>query len=86
MIRDFLRGAMTVSALAALSFSCSDVRAQIAVSANGGKIALVDGVNTVPPNPGPDTVTILDLGASPPKITGTVKLSNSPVGICTAQQ
>ena len=32
--------------------------AQLAVSANDGKAVLVNGVNTVPPNPVDDTVTI----------------------------
>jgi DNA-binding beta-propeller fold protein YncE len=41
--------------------------AQIAVSSNDGKAVWVDGVNTVPPAPRPDTVTILDLSADPPR-------------------
>jgi DNA-binding beta-propeller fold protein YncE len=44
------------------------VRAQIAVSSNDNKAVLIDGVNTVPPNPKPDTVSIIDLNVSPPKI------------------
>jgi DNA-binding beta-propeller fold protein YncE len=67
-------------ALATLPLIQSGAHAQIAVSANDGKIALVDGVNTVPPNPGPDTVTILDLGVSPPKILGEVNAPTSVVG------
>ena len=65
MIRMLMRG----TALAALTLPfLTAANAQIAVSANDNKIALVDGVNTVPANPPPDTVTILDIGVSPPQI------------------
>jgi hypothetical protein len=47
--------------------------AQLAVSSNDHKAVLVNGVNTVPPNPADDTVTIIDLGASPPKIDAELK-------------
>jgi DNA-binding beta-propeller fold protein YncE len=55
-------------------------RAQIAVSANDNKVALVDGNNSVPANPPPDTVTILDLGVTPPKVLGEVQAPASVVG------
>jgi hypothetical protein len=42
--------------------------AQVAVSSNDGKAVWVDGVNTVPANARPDTATILDLSASPPRV------------------
>lgn len=42
--------------------------AQIAVSSNDNKAVLVDGVNTVPANPKPDTVSIIDLNVSPPRV------------------
>src|SRR6266566_1056467 len=54
--------------------------AQLAVSSNDGKAVLVNGVNTVPPNPADDTVTIIDLGASPPKVVGELKAPSSVVG------
>jgi DNA-binding beta-propeller fold protein YncE len=54
--------------------------AQIAVSANDNKAVLVNGVNSVPPNPAEDTVTIIDLGVSPPKVIGELKAPNSVVG------
>lgn len=41
---------------------------QIAVSSNDNKAVWVDGVNTVPLNPRPDTISILDLGATPPRL------------------
>jgi DNA-binding beta-propeller fold protein YncE len=68
------------SALAALPLLCSSVSAQLAVSANDNKIALVDGNNVVPANPGPDTVTIIDIGVTPPKVIGEVQAPSSVVG------
>src|SRR6187399_1936082 len=47
--------------------------AQVAVSANDGKAALVDGVTSVTKTPSPDTVTVLDLSVWPPRITGEVR-------------
>lgn len=79
MIRDFMWGA-ALSALTTLPYLCSSASAQLAVSANDNKIALIDGVNTVPANPAPDTVTILDIGVSPPKVLGEVQAPNSVVG------
>src|SRR5262245_17817913 len=54
--------------------------AEVAVSANDGKAVLVDGVNSVPANPPSDSVTIIDLGASPPKVLAEVKAPASVVG------
>jgi DNA-binding beta-propeller fold protein YncE len=79
MVRSCVRA--LASALAALPFFCVAAGAQIAVSANDNKIALVDGNNTVPANPGPDTVMILDIGVSPPKVLGEVDAPNSVVGV-----
>ncbi len=80
MIRDLMRGTALASALA-LPMFCSAATAQIAVSANDNKIALVDGANTVPANPPPDTVTIVDIGVSPPKVLGEVQAPSSVVGV-----
>src|SRR5262245_50462210 len=80
MIRNLMRGTALASALA-LPLFCSAAIAQIAVSANDNKIALVDGVNTVPANPPPDTVTVLDIGVSPPKVLGEVQAPSSVVGV-----
>ncbi|MGE3401829.1 MAG: YncE family protein [Vicinamibacterales bacterium] len=46
----------------------ADAVAQIAVSSNDNKAVWVDGVNTVPANPQPDTVTILDLSSPEPRV------------------
>ena len=54
--------------------------AQLAVSSNDGKAVLVNGTNTVPSNPAEDTVTIIDLGVSPPRVVGELKAPSSVVG------
>jgi DNA-binding beta-propeller fold protein YncE len=69
--------AAALLALPLLSFGAA---AQIAVSSNDGKAVLINGVNTVPPNPADDTVTIIDLGTSPPKVIGELKAPSSVVG------
>jgi len=43
---------------------CSPAFAQFAISANDGKVMLIDGVNSPRPDPQPDTVTIIDASAS----------------------
>ena len=53
--------------------------AQIAVSANDGKVRLENGVvKTVPNNP--DTVAIIDLKAKPPKLLYEIEAPTSIVG------
>ena len=59
---------------------CVMASAQLAVSANDGKVMLVDGVNTPSPNPQPDTVSIIDLRVFPPKIIGEVRAPTSVAG------
>jgi DNA-binding beta-propeller fold protein YncE len=58
----------------------SVTHAQIAVSANDGKVALVNGVNTPRPDPQPDTVTILDTSVTPPRLIGEVQAPTSVTG------
>ena len=58
----------------------SAARAQVAVSANDGRAVLVDGTTGVAASPAPDTVTILDLSTSPPRIAGEVRAPTSVVG------
>jgi DNA-binding beta-propeller fold protein YncE len=75
----------TIAPVAALACGLSialsvAAQAQIAVSANDNKSVLVNGVAGVSPNPTPDTVTILDLGVTPPKVIGEVKAPASIVG------
>jgi DNA-binding beta-propeller fold protein YncE len=55
-------------------------RADLLISANDGKAVLINGVNTVPDNPVPDSVTIINLAASPPKVTAEIQMPASLVG------
>jgi DNA-binding beta-propeller fold protein YncE len=80
MIRMLMRGPALAAALTALNLGAT-ANAQIAVSANDNKIALVNGANTIPANPPPDTVTILDIGVSPPKVLGELQAPSSVVGV-----
>ena len=70
------------AALAAAVFSLTTGagRAELLISANDGKAVLVDGVNTVPANPLPDSVSIFDLSGKTPKITTTILMPTSLVG------
>ena len=63
-----------------VTMAAGEGRAQIAVSANDGKAVLVNGVNTVPANPAPDTVTILDLTPSPIRVLGELRVPASVIG------
>ena len=72
--------AKSIFALAVLPMLTAGAFAQIAVSANDNKAVLVNGNNIVPDNPAADTVSIIDLGSTPPKIIGEVKAPASVVG------
>jgi len=80
MKRHLLWPATLVVTLAALPLATLSAAAQIVVSANDNKSVLNDGVSGVPANPAVDTVTIIDLGVSPPKVLGEVKAPASVIG------
>jgi DNA-binding beta-propeller fold protein YncE len=65
--------------LAALALA-GPIDAQIAVSSNDNKAVLVNGVNTLPASPAPDTATIIDLGVFPPKVLAEIEVPGSVVG------
>src|SRR3989441_10471091 len=54
--------------------------AQIAVSANDNKVVNLNGVVPVVPNAPPDTVSVIDLKASPPRVVAEVQAPVSVVG------
>ena len=70
---------LAASMLAGLAIA-PDASAQLAISSNDGKGVLIKGVNTVPDNPVPDNITIIDLNVSPPKVLATVNMPVSLVG------
>ncbi len=71
--------ASTVVALCA-GAATSACYADIAVSANDNKLVLVNGVNTVVANPPPDTISIIDLKSSKPKVIAELEAPNSVIG------
>ena len=70
------RAASLAWCLAALCAS-RDADAQLAVSSNDNKVFNTGGVNTVVRNAPPDTVTVIDLGVSPPRVVGEVNAPGS---------
>jgi len=65
---------------AALVLWTGEASAQIALSGNDSKAVLDNGTLRIVQNPPPDTVTILDLGANPPRVVGQVQAPHSVVG------
>ena len=55
-----------------VALAMGSAQAQIAVSSNDHKVTQENGVTKTVANPSPDTITIIDLGASPVKVVGTV--------------
>lgn len=68
-----------LAALAVLPFSGAAL-AQIAVSANDNKVKLNNGKVDVVKGAPADTVTVIDLGANPPKVLSEIDVPNSVVG------
>jgi DNA-binding beta-propeller fold protein YncE len=54
--------------------------AEIVVSGNDNKRALVNGVNTVVQDPKPDTVAVIDLSGDEPRVVAQVQAPHSVVG------
>lgn len=60
-------------------FAAGPARAEIALSANDGKLKLVAGKTVVPADPMPDTLTVIEL-AGVTRIMGEVRVSTSVIG------
>lgn len=74
------RAAQITSVLAVgLALSGATAHAQIAVSANDGKVKLENGVVTIVRDAA-DTVTLVDLAANPPKAVAEIKVPASVAG------
>lgn len=69
-----------VSFAAVLLVAATSASAQIAVSANDGKVKLVNGAAQVVKEPVPDTISIIDLAQTPPKILSELAVPTSVVG------
>jgi DNA-binding beta-propeller fold protein YncE len=70
-----LLGVLTVSAALV-----APAAAELAISANDNKAVLVNGAATIVQNPAPDTVSIIDLSAKPPKLVAEIDVPTSVVG------
>lgn len=73
----FLPAAAMALALAA---PAAIARAQIALSANDNKLVLDNGVTRPVRDPAPDTLSIIDLSTSPPRLRGEIQVPTSVVG------
>jgi DNA-binding beta-propeller fold protein YncE len=69
-----------IVALSAVLVSAGAAHAQLAVSSNDSKVELVNGAVKVVASPPPDTVSLIDLGASPPKLIAEIEAPGSVVG------
>ncbi len=67
-----MRNTVITGVCLALSLVSLPVLAQIAVSSNDHKMTQENGVTKNVVNPQPDSITIIDLGALPVKVVGTV--------------
>ncbi|HEY7517721.1 MAG TPA: YncE family protein [Methylomirabilota bacterium] len=54
--------------------------AQLAVSSNDNKVRLDNGVNRMVPNAPPDTISVIDLKVSPPRVVAEIPVPGSVVG------
>lgn len=54
--------------------------AQLAVSSNDNKVRLDNGVSKVVPNAPPDTISVIDLAVSPPRVVAEIPVPGSVVG------
>ncbi len=74
-----LRLASVVALLAVLVIA-PVAHGQLLLSTNDNKVTLVNGVTTVVKSPPPDTLTIIDLKAWPPKVVAELEVPGSVVG------
>ena len=74
-----LRLATLVVLLATLVF-VPVAQGQLLLSTNDNKVTLVNGVATVVKSPPPDTLTVIDLKAWPPKVVAELDVPGSVVG------
>ncbi|PTM52354.1 YncE family protein [Phreatobacter oligotrophus] len=79
-IRPALAAGLFVASAAGVLGAPPSALAQIAVSANDGKMRLVDGVATVVEQPRPDSVSIIDFASGTPRVRATIPAPASVVG------
>ncbi len=74
------RSIAAIAAALLLAGTAAAAYAQLAVSANDAKVKLVDGKVEVQKSPSPDTVAIIDMRPSQPKLLAEIEVPNSVVG------
>jgi len=72
------------AALLAATALCAPAHAEIALSSNDAHTVLVNGAQVAPEEAAPDTLSVIDLSQSPPKIVDTIEVPGSVVGPPTA--
>ena len=74
------KAAVALRAISFLALTASGAKAEIAVSANDGKMVLDDGVAKVRKEPLPDTISIIELSGAAPRIIAEIPVPASVVG------
>jgi DNA-binding beta-propeller fold protein YncE len=64
----------------AAAFAATTAQAQVAVSVNDNKLVLENGATRVVRDPAPDTLSVIDLSASPPALRAEIPVPASVVG------
>jgi DNA-binding beta-propeller fold protein YncE len=72
--------ALALALVLGLALAPAAAHAEIAVSANDAKMELVNGQARVVQNPSSDTLAVIDLGVSPPKLVVEIEAPASVVG------
>ena len=72
--------ALLALAVPLLAAAIRAARAEIALSANDNKLVLDKGVTRPARDPGPDTLSIIDLSTTPPRLRGEIQVPASVVG------
>ena len=71
---------LPAAVLASLATLPGAAPAQIALSANDNKLVLDNGATRTARDPSPDTLSIIDLSANPPRLRGEIQVPASVVG------
>ena len=80
VIRLLLMRALLALALFATATTSRVMAADLIVSTNDAKYARVAGKDMFPPNPGSDTLNVIDASANPPRIVATAEVATSIAG------
>ncbi len=76
--------AWPLAAVILVTALCAPAQADIALSSNDAHTVLVNGAQVAPPEASVDTLSVIDLLQSPPKVTDTIEVPGSVVGPPTA--